>query len=119
MWRSRAGAPSCLPMMTTAAPSAGPIVIVVELLKKFWFPPSLPSVYGGREPTALSLAPIDPAIVTLLWVNGIRTDTPTPTPVLKRLSAMPTVSTRRNPPPPHPHPRLRYRVRQRGRSPFV
>src|SRR3984893_4863045 len=102
-------------MITMAAPSAGPMVIVVELLKKFWFPPSLPSVYAGSDPTALPLAPIDPATVTLLWVNGIRADTPTPTPALKRLSTIPTVSTRRNPPPPHPQPRLRYRVRQRVR----
>ena len=90
------------------------MVIVVELLKKFWLPPSLPSVYPGSEPTVLSLAPIEAATVRLLWVNGIRTDTPTPTPVLKRLSRMPTVSTKRNPPPPHPQPRLRYRHRVRS-----
>src|ERR1035437_3399385 len=33
--RSSAGAPSCLPITTRPAPSAGPIVSVVELLKKF------------------------------------------------------------------------------------
>src|SRR4029077_3191789 len=47
--RSSAGAPSCFPMMTRAAPSAGPMVIVVELLKKFWFPPSS-AAYGRMPP---------------------------------------------------------------------
>src|ERR1700694_2405262 len=112
-WRSTAGAPSCLPRTTSVIPSARQIVIVIELLNRFWFPPTFPAAYGGRTATALSFDPTEPATVTLLSVNGTRTETPKPTAKLKRLITMPTVSTKKKLAQPNPHPRLRYRVRER------
>src|SRR3974390_2721552 len=52
-WRSRGGAPSCFPTMIRPAPSAGPIAILVELLKRLWFPARRPPGWSGRAPTAL------------------------------------------------------------------
>src|SRR5215472_13213472 len=59
---------------------------------------------------------MDPASVRLLWVSGMRTETPTPTPMLNRLSATPTIRTNRKPPHPQP-PRLDLRLLARPPSP--
>ena len=71
---------------------------------------------SGRDLTALSFAPTEPATVKLLDVNGMRTEAPMLMPALKIASRMPTVRTKKNPPQPQPQPRLRNPPRARRSS---